>query len=370
MNLTTFLLAIAAFSIVVVGFSMLLELAASKLQDYGEVNIDINDGEKVLKTESGGTLLSILGANKIFIPSACGGQGTCAYCKLQVLEGGGPVLPTETGYLSRQEKRDNVRLSCQVKVKNDLKLKVPEDYLEVKEYKANIVHVKQLTYDIYEVRMKLQDDEKLDFRASQYIQVKAPDPKTGGHVYRAYSLSNPETENGFAELIVRHIPGGICSTYLCKTVEEGEEIIFNGPFGEFDITEDPDTEIICVGGGSGMAPMKSIILSFLERQPERHVSFYFGCRAVKDIFYYDMFEELAKKYPNFRFTYALSQLDEGDEWEGPTGFVHLAVDEQVDDEGKKVAFLCGPPMMVNAVTTVLRYKSMRKREIFYDDFGI
>lgn len=366
----TIFFAILTFTLVVVGLSMLLDLASKKLQDYGTCNIDINDGETTLTVEGGGTLLSNLTANKIFIPSACGGQGTCSYCKLRVLDGGGPTLPTETPFLSRQEMREQVRLSCQVKVKSDMRIRVPEDYLTVQEFQAEVASVTQLTVDIFEIRLKLIEPATIDFRQSQYIQMKAPNPKGGEPVYRAYSLSNAESDNEHIELIVRWIPGGICSTYLCDTIQPGDKVEFNGPFGEFTITEDPNVELVCVGGGSGMAPMKSIILSQLEKNPDRKITLFFGCRAVKDIFYYDMFEEMKKKHPNFDHVYALSALDEGDEWGGPTGFIHLHVDKMIDEEMKKQAFLCGPPMMVEAVTQVLRDKGVKKKNIAYDDFGI
>ncbi|MFP4380320.1 MAG: NADH:ubiquinone reductase (Na(+)-transporting) subunit F [Candidatus Sumerlaeia bacterium] len=366
----TFIFAVLTFTAVVVGLSMLLNLAASKLQDYGTCQIDINDGEETLSVEGGATLLSVLTANKIFIPSACGGQGTCSYCKLRVLDGGGPILPTETPFMTRQELRDQVRLSCQVKVKQDLKIRIPEDYLKVQEYKAEVVHVKQLTVDIYECRFKLIEPETIDFRQSQYIQMKAPNPKGGEPIFRAYSMSNAESDDHALELIVRHIPNGICSTYLTQTIQPGDIVEFNGPFGEFTITEDPSVEIICVGGGSGMAPMKSIILSQLEKEPERPIQLFFGCRAVKDIFYMDMFEKLKEKHPNFDFVYALSALDEGDEWDGPTGFIHLHIDKRLDEGAKRQTFLCGPPMMVEAATNVLRTKGVKKRDIMYDDFGI
>lgn len=366
----TFLFAILTFSVIVVGLSMLLNVADSKLRNYGTCNIDINSGEKSLSVRGGGTILSSLTANKIFIPSACGGQGTCAYCKLRVLEGGGPVLPTETPYLSRQEMRDQVRLSCQVKVKSDIRIRVPADYLSVQEFSAVVESINQLTVDIYDLRFRLVEPDTIKFRQSQYIQMKAPNPKGGEPIYRAYSMSNAEYDNKSLESVVRLIPGGICSTYLCKTLKPGDTVVFNGPFGEFSITEDPEIELVCVGGGSGMAPMKSIILSQLAKNPDRKIKLFFGCRAVKDIFYLDLFEDLKKKHPNFDFVYALSMLDEGDRWDGPKGFIHLHVDRLLDNTTKKQAFLCGPPLMVEAVTTVLRSKGVKKRDISFDDFGI
>lgn len=366
----TFIIAVATFTVIIVGLSVLLSLAASKLRNYGECAVDINDGEEEIEVQGGGTLLAALIDNKIFIPSACGGQATCGVCKVRVLDGGGPVLPTESPFMSRQELRDQVRLSCQVKVKSDLAIRIPEDYLFVQEYRSEVESVTPLTHDISEIRLKLIEPDTIPFRAGQYIQIKAPNPKGGEPVYRAYSLSNPEHDNRVVELVVRLIPGGICSTYLCETIQPGDEVLLNGPFGEFYLSEDPNTELICVGGGSGMAPMKSLLLTLLQKQPERKCSLFFGCRAVKDIFYYEMFQKLAEEHPNFDVVYALSDLDEGDEWDGPTGFIHLSVDDMLDEETKKQAFLCGPPPMVNAVTGVLREKGVRKRDIFWDDFGI
>lgn len=366
----TFALAVLTFSTVVVGLSMLLNLASAKLQNYGTVAVDINDGEEQLSVEGGPNLLSILNANKIFIPSGCGGQATCGLCKLKILDGGGPVLPTETPFLSRQEIREDVRLSCQVKVKTDMTIRIPEDYLHVQEYRGVVEHVEQKTYDIFDVRVKLIEPDTISFRAGQYIQMKAPDPKGREDIYRAYSLASAEYDSGAIELVVRLIPGGICSTYLCETIKPGDEVIFNGPFGEFVLSDDPESELVCVGGGSGMAPMKSLIFSVLEKDPNRTCSFFFGCRGVADIFYLEMFQELEKKHPNFSCVYALSALEEGEEWDGPKGFVHLSVDKDLPDNPKRQAFLCGPPLMVDAVTQVLRSKGVKKRNIFFDDFGI
>ena len=367
----TFLLAIATFCIVTVGLSLLLVLASKALQDYGACSVDINDGQEVLELGEGGTdLLSALSAGKIFIPSACGGQATCALCRVRVLEGGGPVLPTETPFLSRQEVRTDVRLACQVKVKSDMLVRIPEEYLHVQEYRSTVESVTQLTVDIYEIRLNLVEPSQLDFRPGQFIQILAPNPRGGDSVYRAYSLSNPRSEKDVVELVVRLIPDGICSTYLCKIVQPGDEVVFNGPFGEFMLDESPDSELVCVGGGSGIAPMKSLIQSLLEEWPDRTCSFFFGCRAVKDIFYYDIFDELAKKHPNFEFVYALSEMDEGDEWDGAKGFVHLSVDRMLEEDRKRQAFLCGPVPMVEATTQVLRAKGVKKRRIFFDDFGV
>ncbi|HUT26400.1 MAG TPA: FAD-binding oxidoreductase [Sumerlaeia bacterium] len=368
--MTTCVLAILSFTVVVVGLSMLLDVAARKLQNYGLCVIDINDGEESVEIEGGATLLSSLGERKIFIPGACGGQGTCALCKVRVLDGGGPVLPTETPFLSRTERLEHVRLSCQVKVKTDMRVRMPAEYLRVQEYRATVESVTQQTVDIYTIRMKLVEPAELTFRVGQFIQVKAPNPKGGEPVYRAYSISNPDNENNICELVVRLIPGGICSTYLCQTIKPGDEVIFNGPFGEFVLNEDPECELVCVGGGSGMAPMKSIVFSVLNKQPNRKVWLFFGCRAVKDIFYREMFEELEAKHPDFKVVYALSEMDEGDQWDGETGFIHLAVDKMVEDGGRKQAFFCGPPLMSQAATAVMREKGCKKRDIFFDDFGI
>jgi len=247
---------VLSFAGLAVALSALLIVAERFLVDYGICKLDINAGEKPLEVDGGQTLLASLYANEIFIPSACGGKGTCGHCKITVTAGGGPVLPTETPYLTRKEIRSHLRLACQVKIREDIYVRIPEELLNVKMFSAEVESTIDLTYDIKEIRMKLNDPAEISQRPGQYVQVQAPSPD--GDVFRAYSISSPVYEPDVVELMVRLVPGGIGSTYL-HNLNAGDPVNFTGPYGEFYLNEDPSTEIICVGGGCGMAPMKNII---------------------------------------------------------------------------------------------------------------
>ena len=343
-----------------------LLLAERLLINYGICEIDINAQEKVLEVEGGQTLLSALYENKVFIPSACGGRGSCGHCKITVLEGGGPVLPTETPHLDRKEVRSGVRLACQVKVRENIKTRIPEEFLDVKLYSATVTSVRDLTYDIKEILLSLNDPSEISHRPGQYVQIRAPSPD--GPIFRAYSITSPVYEPTKVELNVRLVPGGIASTYL-HSLKEGDDVVFTGPYGEFRLNEEPSTEIVCVAGGCGIAPIKIIIYSLYDRWPDRTCRLFFGCRTTQDIFYLDDFEELARKHPNLHVVYALSDpLGRHEKWDGDTGFIHLSVDKYLEAGVKRQAFLCGPPPMVNAVTRVLEEKGLASEDIFYDEF--
>jgi len=343
-----------------------LVLAERWLVDYGTCQVHINEAERVLDVEGGQTLLSALYESKIFIPSACGGKGSCGHCKITVLEGGGPVLPTETPYLSRREARGNVRLACQVKIRNDLKIVIPEELLNVKLFSATVASTRTLTHDIKEIRFALDDPAEIQQRPGQYAQIEAPSPD--GPVFRAYSISSPMYETDIVELNVRIVPGGIGSTYL-HNLAEGDKVRFTGPYGEFRLNESPDVEIVCVGGGCGMAPMKNIIFSLYRQWPDRICWLFFGCRTTQDIFYLDEFRALAEQHPNFHVVYALSgPFAEGEEWDGEKGFIHLSADKFLDPGIARQAFLCGPPPMIEAVIEVLTQKGIGEEDIFYDKF--
>ncbi len=346
--------------------SVLLVAAERRLADYGICKVSINEGSSVLEVQGGGTLLSSLYENKIFIPSACGGKGSCGYCKVNVLSGGGPILPTETPFMSRAELRTGVRLACQVKVKEDIEIKLPEYLLSVKEFRARVTLMRQLTHDIKEINLQLIDPAEIEHHPGQYVQVRAPGPE--GEVFRAYSISSPKYTKDKLQLIVRLVPGGVASTYLHNLTED-EEVVFTGPFGEFRWSEDPETEMVLVGGGCGMAPLENIIYSLYEEWPDRKCYLFFGCRTTKDIFYLEQFQELAKQHPSFKVVYALSDpLQPEEEWDGETGFIHLAVDKFLAGAAKRQAFLCGPPPMIEAVMEVLKSKGIEDEKVFYDKF--
>lgn len=362
----TYLVAVSVFSGMLVALSALLLVAEKFLVNYGTCRIDINAGEKQLEEEGGVTLLSVLYSNDIFIPSACGGKGSCGHCKLQVSSGGGPVLPTETPYLTTTEVRRGIRLACQVKIREDIAIKIPEDLLSVQLFKATVASTEPLTHDIREIRFALEQPAEISQRPGQYVQVQAPSPD--GPVFRAYSISSPSHERNSVELVVRLVPDGIGSTYL-HNLQVGDPVMFTGPYGEFYLNEDPETEIICVGGGCGMAPMKNIIHTVYQRWPNRSCWLFFGCRTTDDVFYLDEFRQLSEKHPNLHVIYALSNPSPEDAgWDGETGFIHLSLDKYLNPGTPRQAFLCGPPPMIDAVTEVLAYLGLKSDDIFYDKF--
>lgn len=366
MGFTIYLYSVLSFSGLVILLAAGLMVAEHFLINYGICKLDINAGEKPLELEGGQTLLSSLYANEIFIPSACGGKGSCGHCKITVTSGGGPLLPTETPYLTRKEIRSGARLACQVKIREDIYVRIPEDFLNVKLFNATVESTRQLTYDIKEIRLKLDDSQEISQRPGQYVQIQAPSPD--GPVFRAYSISSPAYEPTVVELDVRLVPGGIGSTYL-HNLNVNDEVAFTGPYGDFYLNEDPSVEIICVGGGCGMAPMKNIIYTLYDRWPNRSCWLFFGCRTTEDIFYLEQFKDLERKHPNFHVIYALSdQLKPEEKWDGETGFIHLAADKHLEHGIPRQAFLCGPPLMIEAVTRVLEEKGLRPDDIFYDEF--
>ena len=362
----TLLLAISVLGGIFVALAGALLVAERTLVRYGTCQVDVNAGARTLEARGGETLLAALYAHQIFIPSACGGRGSCGYCKVTVLSGGGPVLPTETPYLTRREMRSGVRLACQVKVRGDIALRIPEDLLNVRLFTAVVERTRALTHDIREVRFALRQPAEISHRPGQYIQLQAPSPD--GPVFRAYSISSPTYESRHVELVVRLVPGGIGSTYVHR-LQEGDEVVFTGPFGEFRLQEDPSVEVVCVGGGCGMAPMRNIIYSLYRRWPERSCWLFFGCRSTRDLFYLDDFRALAKEHPNFHVVYALSDpLAPDESWDGERGFIHLSVDKYLEPGVRRQAFLCGPPPMIEAVQKVLAEKGMRPEDVFYDKF--
>lgn len=361
-----YLWAVAVFMGVLIGLAVLLTVAEKLLVNYGVCKIDVNASERELDVDGGQTLLSALIGEKVFLPSACGGRGSCGYCKITVLEGGGPVLPTETPYLTKAEVRSNVRLACQVKVREDVRVRIPEELLNVKQFSSTVASTRDVTHDIKEIRFALVEPTEISQRPGQYVQIQAPSPD--GPVFRAYSISSPSYQTDSVELNVRIVPGGIGSTYL-HNLEEGEAVTFTGPYGEFVLNEDPEVEIICVGGGCGMAPMKNIIYTIYDRWPDRSCWLFFGCRTKADVFYLDEYRELAAKHPNFHVVYALSDpLEPGEEWDQEKGFIHLSADKFLEADVKRQAFLCGPPPMIEAVTRVLEDKGLAPEDIFYDKF--
>lgn len=348
--------------------ALLLVVAEAFIANYGECQITINDQRKET-VQGGSSLLSSLMSKKIFIPSACGGRGTCAYCKVRVKEGGGPVLPFEEPYLSPKERELGVRLSCQVKVRQDISIEIPEELFNIREYRANVAGILDLTYDIKEVRLALVDPPKIKFRAGQYIQLRAP--KYEGNkeeTYRAYSMSSPPKQDNMVETVIRLVPNGICTTWVFKYMKEGDEVLLNGPYGEFFLRP-TDSKLVFVAGGSGFAPFRAMLLEQGEEINRRGTRFFFGARAVKDLFYMDLMHDLEQKHRNFKFIPALSQPDPADKWEGEQGLITEVLDRHIQDAANTEFYLCGSPGMIDACLKVIHSKGAKDDVIFFDKFA-
>ena len=365
MEILTTVLSVTAISVVL---ALIIIVAEYFFNNYGECEIDINNGDKVLKVEGGSSLLSTLSAQKIFIPSACGGKATCGLCKVQILEGAGPLLPTEEPYLSEDERKNNFRLSCQVKVKNNLRILIPEELFNIKEYITTIESIVQLTHDIKGFRLKLPAGESVHFKAGQYMQFYTkPYAKIKEIVYRAYSIASAPSEAEVIELIIRQVPDGICTTYAHTQLSEGDQVNISGPYGDFYLRGDC-SEIIMIAGGSGLAPIKSIILDVFEKGIDIKMNFFFGAVTKRDLYYLDFFNYLSSRHENFRFIPALSKPAPDDNWDGEVGLITEVVDRYIDDVSDMEAYLCGSPGMIDACINVLATKGMPEEKVYYDKF--
>jgi Na+-transporting NADH:ubiquinone oxidoreductase subunit F len=347
----------------------ILLVAERYLANYGPCAIDINRGTKRLDVPGGKSLLASLMAQGIFIPSACGGRGTCAYCKLTVLDGGGPLLPTEEPLLTAEERAAQVRLSCQVKVRRDIAIEVPEELFRVQQYRAVIERIRDLTPDIKELRLRLREPDAIEFVPGQYVQLECPaygeNPEP---VYRAYSIASPPSDAHAVELIVRLVPGGICTTWVFTMLKEGDEVVFNGPYGEFRLS-DTGREMVWIAGGSGMAPFWSIIRHLREQGIQRRCTYFFGAVQRDELFLVDELRQLEQELPGFRFVPALSGAPAGDGWAGERGLITEVVDRHVPDGADAEGYLCGSAGLIDASLKVLARKGLTPDRIFYDKFN-
>ena len=349
-------------------FAFLLTLASRTIGNYGEVKMTINNQEEYT-VEGGDSLLSTLIGEKIFIPSACGGKGTCGYCKVQVLDGGGPVLPTETPWLTDEEIKDNVRLSCQCKVKEDIKLQIPEELFNVKEFTTTLEVLEDMTPEIKRVRVRLPEGEKIKFKPGQFIQLKAPEYEGNSEeVYRAYSIASAAEDENHIELFIGYVPGGIATTYVHKHLKVGDKVDMNGPYGDFYYQEDNDREMVMVAVGTGIAPIISILKHMKAENIQRKATFYFGAKTPEDLFLLDFFKELEEELYDFKFIPTLSRVTQEHNWDGDEGRVTAALEKYLEDGDNKEAYLCGNPAMIDSVTKVLTEKGMPKELIYYDEF--
>jgi len=359
--------------------AFLISLTDRVVNDYGEVQIDINGGKKLLKVRGGSPLLGTLAFENIFLPSACGGRGSCGACKVKVRSDVGPHLPTELPYLNSQEVAQNVRLACQVKLKKDISIEIPEALFNIKKFKTTVERIRDLTYDIKEVYLRLSDaaiaDGGISFTPGQYAQLVTPpygDVKES--VQRAYSMSSTPQDREHIELLIRLVPGGIATTYVHTRLKEGDTIEVVGPFGEFGV-RDTKALMVFVAGGSGMAPFKSMLNHMAQTGAwqDRDIWYFFGARSKRDMFYLEEMEELGKRFSNFHFVPALSEPKPEDNWTGPVGLITNVLDsyfkERMAPDVPKEGYLCGSPGMIDACIKVMTNNGITTDKIYYDKFA-
>ncbi len=364
-------LTISAIAGVMAALIAVVDLAAN---NYGEVTVDINNGKKDMKVKGGSPLLVTLSSEGLYLPSACGGRGSCGACKCKVTTDLGPHLPTETPYLTKEEMAESIRLACQIKVKGDLGIEISEDLFNVKQFHATVLSIKDVTYDIKEVLFDL-NGETVEFEAGKYVQLVIPPyDKIKGTTQRAYSMSSRPSDKTHIEVLVRLVPGGIATTYVHEHLKVGEKMDLIGPFGEFGRTRE-NSVMLCIAGGSGMAPFKSMLYDMLESgERDREVWYFFGARSTRDMFYLDEMRDLETKLPNFHFVPALSEPQEGDGWAGPTGLITDVLDTylktHIDAVGKKLeGYLCGSPGMIDACNRVMNENGIIQDNVYYDKFA-
>lgn len=405
----TIVLGVGMFTVIVLTLVVLILMARSRLVSTGNVHIDINDDpEKGIDVPSGGKLLTTLADKGIFVSSACGGGGTCAQCKVIVHDGGGDILPTEEGHFSPREIKDGWRLSCQVSVKQNMKIEVDEAFFGVKKWECTVRSNHNVATFIKELVLDLPKGEVVNFRAGGYVQLEAPshhvkysdfiiedqfkgdwerfgffklESKVPEPIVRAYSMANYPEEYGVLKFNIRiatpppgsqGIPPGQMSSFVFN-LKPGDKITVYGPFGEFFAT-DNDSEMVFVGGGAGMAPMRSHIFDQLMRlKTHRKITFWYGARSLKELFYKEDFDSLQAQNDNFKWHIALSDPQPEDNWSGLTGFIHNVLYDQYlrDHDAPEDCeyYMCGPPMMTAAVIRMLEDLGVERDNIFLDDFG-
>jgi Na+-transporting NADH:ubiquinone oxidoreductase subunit F len=372
-----FFVAPLAISGISAGLALVISITDKIVNNYGECQININEGAKEMTVDGGGNLLVTLAENKIFIPSACGGRGSCGECKVKVTNDIGPTLPTEVPWMSKKELEDNVRLSCQTKIKTDIDLEIPDELFKIQEFTGTVETVEDVTHDIKEVYFKLEGDKQVDFKAGQYGQVEVPPyGKIKESTQRAYSMCSKPSDTKRLGFLIRLVPGGVVTTYVHEHLNVGDRMKIIAPMGDFYIREERDDTMIWVAGGSGMAPFKSILYDRIERglMDERDIWYFFGARTEKDMFYLDELYELDEQYERFHFVPALSEPDEGSDWRGETGLITDVLDTylksaSIPPETPKEGYLCGSPGMLDACMEVMHSNDMTEDKIFFDKFA-
>ena len=412
---TTILIAgVVIFLLITLLLVGILLYVKTKLTPEGTVVIDINDGKLSLEVEPGSTLLSTLGNNKVFLPSACGGSGTCGMCRCQVNSGAGSILSTETGFFNRKEQSQNWRLACQVKVRENITMHVHPEILGIKKWECTVASNENVATYIKEFIVNLPEGETLEFRSGGYIQIDVPKcnvdfkdfnigekfrpewekygmfdlkMKNPEPTFRAYSMANHPAEGNIVMLNIRiatppfdrvnggfmKVNPGICSSYI-YSLKPGDKIAISGPYGEFFL-KDNDNEMMFIGGGAGMAPMRSHLFHIFHTLKDRKkkVTFWYGARSWSEVFYYDEFCAIAKEFSNFTFNIALSDPKPEDNWDGLKGFIHQVIYDnylRMHEEPEEVDYyICGPPMMNTAVTKMLYDLGVPDENVAFDDFG-
>ncbi|MBO9489403.1 NADH:ubiquinone reductase (Na(+)-transporting) subunit F [Endozoicomonas sp. G2_1] len=403
------ILGVSMFTVIVVALVLVILFAKSKLVSTGDVTISINgDPEKAVTTAAGGKLLGVLADQGIFVPSACGGGGTCGQCRVHVHAGGGDILPTEQGHITKREAKEGCRLSCQVAVKQDMDIELEDEIFGVQQWECEVISNDNKATFIKELKLGIPDGESVPFRAGGYIQIEAPahhvkykdfdipeeyrgdwerfgffdiESKVDTDTLRAYSMANYPEEEGIIMLNVRiatpppnnlSLPAGKMSSFIWS-LKAGDKVTISGPFGEF-FAKETDNEMVFIGGGAGMAPMRSHIFDQLKRlKSKRKISFWYGARSLREMFYEDDFNGLAAENENFDWHVALSDPQPEDNWEGMTGFIHNVLYENYlrDHEAPEDCeyYMCGPPMMNAAVIGMLKDLGVEDENILLDDFG-
>jgi Na+-transporting NADH:ubiquinone oxidoreductase subunit F len=401
-------LGVGMFTAIVLALVLIILFAKSKLVNSGDVTINVND-EKNFNVSAGNKLLNVLSDNKLYVSSACGGGGTCAQCKVKVLEGGGDILPTELTHISKKEAREGDRLACQVSVKQNMKIEVPEEVFGVKKWKCKVRSNNNVATFIKELVLELPTGESVPFRAGGYIQIERPgglsidyknfdvapeyhedwdkfniwryNSTVEDETIRAYSMANYPEEKGIIMLNVRiasppprnpDVAPGIMSSYIFN-LKPGDDVTISGPFGEF-FARETKKEMIFVGGGAGMAPMRSHIFDQLRRiDSDRKISFWYGARSLREMFYVDDFNSLQETNNNFNWHVALSEPLKEDNWSGKTGFIHQVLFDSYLSEHPNPEdceyYLCGPPIMNKCVIDMLVQLGVEREDIMLDDFG-
>ncbi|BAX52200.1 NADH:ubiquinone reductase (Na(+)-transporting) subunit F [Photobacterium damselae subsp. piscicida] len=403
------IIGVVMFTLIILALVLVILFAKSKLVPSGDITISVNgDPEKAIKTAAGGKLLGALAANGIFVSSACGGGGSCGQCRVKVKAGGGDILPTELDHITKGEAREGERLACQVNVKSDMDIELPEEIFGVKKWECTVISNDNQATFIKELKLQIPDGESVPFRAGGYIQIEAPahhvkysefdvpeeyredwdkfnlfryESIVNEPIIRAYSMANYPEEHGIIMLNVRiatpppnnpDVPPGQMSSFIWS-LKEGDKCVISGPFGEF-FAKETDNEMVFVGGGAGMAPMRSHIFDQLKRlHTKRKMSYWYGARSKREMFYVDDFDQLAAENDNFVWHCALSDPLPEDNWDGYTGFIHNVLYENYlrDHEAPEDCeyYMCGPPMMNAAVIGMLKDLGVEDENILLDDFG-